>query len=59
MRVVVAQVVQAPVVVNAVAAATTAPLTEMSIGRLSAVPLANRMVSVAVPAAAALTVHSM
>jgi len=54
----VAQVVQAPVALNACPAATTEPLTAMSIGRLAAWPLAYRIASVAGPAAAASTVHS-
>src|SRR6266498_1648763 len=52
------QVLHAPVGLNAVAGATTVPLTAMSIGRLAVLPLAWRMVRLAVPASAAMTVHS-
>jgi hypothetical protein len=52
-----AQVSQLAVPPNDTAAATTAPLTAMSAGRAVVVPLAYRMVSVAVPSAGAFTVH--
>jgi hypothetical protein len=49
---------QLPVPLNARPAATTVPLTLMSIGRFVVVPLAYRMASVAAPASGTLTVHS-
>src|SRR6266540_1821814 len=54
----VCQVVQEPVPGNASSSATSAPLTLMSIGRFVVAPLAKPNASVAVPAAAAFTVHS-
>jgi hypothetical protein len=57
LTVTVAQVSQLAVGLNATPAATTVPLTLMSIGRLAVVPLAWRNNSFAVPALAALTVH--
>src|SRR6266511_2368222 len=51
-------VAQLPVGLNASSSATSAPLTVMSIGRFAVDPLEWRTASVAVPALAALTVHS-
>src|SRR2546430_10312361 len=52
------QLVQSPLPVNDTPLATVVPLTMMSIGRSTVVPLAKPKVSVALPAWAALTVHS-
>src|SRR6266540_357231 len=51
------QVSQLPVLAKDSSSATSAPLTNTSIGRFVVDPLANRIVTVAGPAAAALTVH--
>src|SRR5215207_3307919 len=53
----VAQVLHAPVGLNASPVRTTAPFTEMSAARFVVPPLAYRKASVAVPLFAALTVH--
>ncbi len=53
----VCQVVQAPVPLNARLALTTAPFTVIDIGRFTVVPLANRKVSAAEPAAGAVTLN--
>jgi hypothetical protein len=53
----VCQVVQAPVAGKGSSSATSVPLTLMSIGRVTAVPLAKPKRTVAGPAWAALTVH--